>query len=78
MNYIIKNDRTYETIAGYVFKTKTGSIAKGLRLAPSDSIDNYEVIEEPVEEEIIEEEKLENLSKEELIERLKNTENQNI
>ena len=50
MNYIIKNDGTYETIAGYVFKTKTGSIAKGLRLAPNDSIENYEVIEEPVEE----------------------------
>ena len=78
MNYIIKNDGTYETIAGYVFKTKTGSIAKGLRLAPNDSIENYEVIEEPVEEEIAEEENLENLSKEELIERLKNTENQNI
>ena len=50
MNYIIKNDGTYETIDGYVFKTKTGSIAKGLRLAPNDSIENYEVIEEPVEE----------------------------
>lgn len=50
MNYIIKNDGTYETIAGYVFKTKTGSIAKGLRLAPNDSIENYEIIEEPVEE----------------------------
>ena len=30
MNYIIKDDGTYETIDGYVFKTKTGSIAKGL------------------------------------------------
>ena len=40
--------------------------------------DNYEVIEKPVEEEITEEENLENLSKEELIERLQNTENQNI
>ena len=50
MNYIIKNDGTYETIEGYVFKTKTGSIAKGLRLAPNDSIENYEVIEKPVEE----------------------------
>ena len=78
MNYIIKNDGTYETIDGYVFKTKTGSIAKGLRLGVNDSIENYEVIEEPVEEEIIEEEKLENLSKEELIERLQNTENQGI
>ena len=50
MNYIIKNDGTYETIDGYVFKTKTGSIAKGLKLAPDDSIENYEVIEEPIEE----------------------------
>lgn len=50
MNYIIKNDGTYETIDGYVFKTKTGSIVKGLRLAPNDSIENYEVIEEPIEE----------------------------
>lgn len=50
MNYIIKNDGTYETIDGYVFKTKTGSIAKGLKLAPDDSIENYEVIETPIEE----------------------------
>ena len=54
MNYIIKNDGTYETIDGYVFKTKTGSIAKGLKLAPNDSIENYEVIEEPIIEETVE------------------------
>lgn len=73
MNYIIKNDGTYETIDGYVFKTKTGSIAKGLKLAPDDSIENYEVIEEPIEEEPTNE-SLEDLSKEELIERLKEIE----
>ena len=73
MNYIIKNDGTYETIDGYVFKTKTGSIAKGLKLAPNDSIENYEVIEEPIEEETTNE-SLEDLSKEELIERLKEIE----
>ena len=50
MKYIIKDDGTSETIDGYMFKTKTGSIAKGLKLAPDDSIENYEVIEEPVEE----------------------------
>ena len=74
MNYIIKNDGTYETIDGYVFKTKTGSIAKGLKLAPDDSIENYEVIEEPIEEPI--EENLEELSKEEVIERLKEASNE--
>ena len=72
MNYIIKDDGTYETIDGYVFKTKTGSIAKGLKLAPDDSIENYEVIEEPIEEPT--NESLEELSKEELIERLKEIE----
>ena len=75
MNYIIKNDGTYETIDGYVFKTKTGSIAKGLRLAPNDSIENYEVIEEPIEEEPTNE-SLEELSKEELIKRLKEVSNE--
>lgn len=75
MNYIIKNDGTYETIDGYVFKTKTGSIAKGLKLAPDDSIENYEVIEEPIEEEPTNE-SLEDLSKEELIERLKEVSNE--
>ena len=78
MNYIIKNDGTYETIDGYVFKTKTGSIAKGLKLAPNDSIENYEIIEEPVEE-ITEE----NPTYEELLEMynkqtLENSENQGI
>ena len=75
MNYIIKNDGTYETIDGYVFKTKTGSIAKGLKLAPNDSIENYEVIEEPIEEEPANE-SLEELSKEELIQRLKEVSNE--
>ena len=75
MNYTIKNDGTYETIDGYVFKTKTGSIAKGLRLAPNDSIENYEVIEEPIEEEPTNE-SLEELSKEELIKRLKEVSNE--
>ena len=75
MNYIIKNDGTYETIDGYVFKTKTGSIAKGLKLAPDDSIENYEVIEKPIEEEPTNE-SLEELSKEELIERLKEVSNE--
>ena len=32
MNYIIKNDGTYETIDDYVFKTKTGSIAKEIKI----------------------------------------------
>ena len=75
MNYIIKNDGTYETIDGYVFKTKTGSIAKGLKLAPDDSIENYEVIEKPIEEGPTNE-SLEDLSKEELIERLKEVSNE--
>lgn len=77
MKYKIEND-TYIANEGYVFKNKiTNTIAKGLRLGVNDSIDNYEVIEKPIEE-IIEEENLENLSKEELIERLQNTENQGI
>lgn len=75
MNYIIKNDGTYETIDGYVFKTKTGSIAKGLKLAPDDSIENYEVIEKPIEEDPTNE-SLEELSKEELIQRLKEVSNE--
>ncbi len=75
MKYKIEND-TYIANEGYVFKNKiTNAIAKGLRLGVNDSIDNYEIIEKPVEEEIIEEENLENLSKEELIERLQNFEN---
>ena len=71
MNYIIKNDGTYETIDGYVFKTKTGSIAKGLKLAPDDSIENYEVIEESIETPI---EEVTEPTYEELLEMYKNQE----
>ena len=71
MNYIIKNDGTYETIDGYVFKTKTGSIAKGLRLASEDSIENYEVIEEPIETPV---EEVTKPTYEELLEMYKNQE----
>ena len=78
MNYTIKDD-LYEANEGYVFKNKFNDYTCSImKLANTDSIDNYEVIEEPVEEEIIEEEKLENLSKEELIERLQNSESQGI
>ena len=71
MNYIIKDDGTYETIDGYMFKTKTGSIAKGLRLASEDSIENYEVIEEPIETPI---EEATEPTYEELLEMYKNQE----
>ena len=71
MNYIIKDDGTYETIDGYMFKTKTGSIAKGLRLALEDSIENYEVIEEPIETPI---EEVTKPTYEELLEMYKNQE----
>ena len=71
MNYIIKDDGTYETIDGYMFKTKTGSIAKGLRLASEDSIENYEVIEEPIE---IPVEEVTKPTYEELLEMYKNQE----
>ena len=71
MNYIIKNDGTYETIDGYMFKTKTGSIAKGLRLASEDSIENYEVIEEPIETPV---EEVTKPTYEELLEMYKNQE----
>ena len=78
MNYKVENE-LYIANEGYVFKNKFNDyMCSIMKLAKSDSIDNYEVIEKPVEKEIAEEEKLENLSKEELIERLKNTENQNI
>ena len=71
MNYIIKDDGTYETIDGYMFKTKTGSIAKGLRLASEDSIENYEVIEEPIETPV---EEVTEPTSEELLEMYKNQE----
>lgn len=71
MNYIIKDDGTYETIDGYMFRTKTGSIAKGLRLASEDSIENYEVIEEPIETPV---EEVTKPTYEELLEMYKNQE----
>lgn len=78
MNYKVENE-LYIANEGYLFKNKFNDyMCSIMKLAKSDSIDNYEVIEKPVEEEVVEEENLENLSKEELIERLKNTENQNI
>lgn len=78
MNYTIK-DNLYEANEGYAFRNKdNGYTCSIMKLANTDSIENYEVIEKPVEEEIAEEENLENLSKEELIERLQNTQNQGI
>lgn len=78
MNYTIEND-LYKANEGYIFRNKeNGYTCSIMKLANTDSIDNYKIIEKPVEEEIIEEENLENLSKEELIERLQNTKNQNI
>ena len=54
MNYKIENE-TYIANDGYVFKNKaTGSIAKGLTLGVNDTIENYEIIEEPIVEEVIE------------------------
>lgn len=54
MNYKIENE-TYIANDGYVFKNKiTGSTAKGLTLGINDTIENYEVIEEPIEEEFVE------------------------
>lgn len=71
----IEND-TYIANEGYVFKNKiTNTIAKGLRLGVNDSIENYEIIEKPIEEETTNE-SLEELSKEELIERLKEVSNE--
>ena len=70
MNYTIKDD-LYEANEGYVFKNKFNDyICSIMKLANTDSIENYEVIEEPVEEEPTNE-SLEELSKEELIEMLK-------
>ena len=69
MNYTIKDD-LYEANEGYVFKNKFNDyMCSIMKLANTDSIENYEVIEEPIAEPI--EENLEELSKEELIERLK-------
>lgn len=77
MNYTVE-DELYIANEGYVFKNKFNDyMCSIMKLANTDSINNYEVIEKPIEE-IIEEDNLENLSKEELIERLQNTENQGI
>ena len=75
MNYTIKDD-LYEANEGYVFKNKfNGYTCSIMKLANTDSIDNYEVIEEPIEEEPANE-SLEELSKEELIQRLKEVSNE--
>ena len=51
MNYKIENE-TYIANDGYVFQNKTDkTLCKGLKLGVNDSIENYEVIEEPIVEE---------------------------
>ena len=71
MNDTIKDD-LYEANEGYVFRNKdNGYTCSIMKLANADSIENYDVVEEPKIEEPIIEESLEELSKEELIERLK-------
>ena len=51
MNYTI-NGKNYIADEGYVFQHKEkGGIYKKLRLTKNDSIDNYNVIIEPEEEE---------------------------
>lgn len=75
MNYTIKDD-LYEANEGYVFKNKFNDyMCSIMKLANTDSIENYEVIEKPIEEEPTNE-SLEELSKEELIERLKEVSNE--
>lgn len=75
MNYTIKDD-LYKANEGYVFKNKfNGYTCSIMKLANTDSIENYEVIEKPIEEESTNE-SLEDLSKEELIERLKEVSNE--
>ena len=70
MNYTIKDD-LYEANEGYVFKNKFNDyMCSIMKLANTDSIENYEVIEKPIEEEPTNE-SLEELSKEELIKMLK-------
>lgn len=52
MNYRIENE-TYIANDGYVFKNKINdNIYKGLKLGINDTIENYEVIEEPIIEEV--------------------------
>ena len=75
MNYTIKDD-LYEANEGYIFRNKdNGYTCSIMKLANTDSIENYEVIEKPIEEEPANE-SLEDLSKEELIERLKEVSNE--
>lgn len=75
MNYTIKDD-LYEANEGYVFKNKFNDyICSIMKLANTDSIENYEVIEKPIEEDPTNE-SLEELSKEELIQRLKEVSNE--
>lgn len=75
MNYTIK-DNLYEANEGYIFRNKdNGYTCSIMKLANTDSIENYEVIEKPIEEEPANE-SLEELSKEELIERLKEVSNE--
>ncbi len=51
MNYTI-NGKNYIADDGYVFQHKeTDGIYKKLRLAKNDSIENYNIIIEPVQEE---------------------------
>lgn len=50
MNYTIKDD-LYEANEGYIFRNKdNGYTCSIMKLANADSIDNYEVIEKPIEE----------------------------
>lgn len=75
MNYTIK-DNLYEANEGYIFRNKdNGYTCSIMKLANTDSIENYEVIEKPIEEEPTNQ-SLEELSKEELIERLKEVSNE--
>ena len=75
MNYTIK-DNLYEANEGYIFRNKdNGYTCSIMKLANADSIENYEVIEKPIEEDPINE-SLEELSKEELIQRLKEVSNE--
>lgn len=56
MNYTV-NGKNYIADDGYVFQHKEkGGIYKKLRLTKNDSIDNYEVVIEPVPEPETEEE----------------------
>lgn len=50
MNYKVKNN-TYIAENGYVFKNKiNNNTCKGLKLGINDTIENYEIVEEPEEE----------------------------